>query len=67
MLFPVLGSSSLPVVVAQPDERHANKTTLYWSGMTDKGMTDRQTSVSNEEAIKILHSKLNILPLNLAT
>jgi len=26
MLFPTLGPSSLPVVVAQPDKRHANRT-----------------------------------------
>jgi len=26
MLFPIFGSSSLPVAVAQPDERHANRT-----------------------------------------
>jgi len=25
MQFPTLGPSSLPVVVAQPDERHANR------------------------------------------
>jgi len=25
MLFPILGPSSLPVVVAQPDERHAKR------------------------------------------
>jgi len=25
MLYPILGPSSLPVVVAQPDERHANR------------------------------------------
>jgi len=25
MLLPTLGPSSLPVVVAQPDERHANR------------------------------------------
>jgi len=25
MIFPILGPSSLPVVVAQPDERHANR------------------------------------------
>jgi len=32
MLFPTLGPSSLPVVVAQPDERHANRTVsvLEW-------------------------------------
>jgi len=35
MLFLTLGSSSLPVVVAQPDERHANRTASCWSGMTD--------------------------------
>jgi len=32
MLFPTLGPSSLPVVVAQPDERHVNRTAsvLEW-------------------------------------
>jgi len=32
MLFPTLRPSSLPVVVAQPDERHANGTAfdLEW-------------------------------------
>jgi len=32
MLFPFLGPSNLPVVVAQPDERHANRTAsvLQW-------------------------------------
>jgi len=32
MLFPILGSSSLLVVVAQPDERHTNRTAyvLEW-------------------------------------
>jgi len=32
MLFPILGPSSLPVVVAQRNERHANRTTsvLEW-------------------------------------
>jgi len=32
MLFPTLGPSNLPVVVAQPDERHANVTVsvLEW-------------------------------------
>jgi len=32
MLFPVLGTSSLPVVVAQPNEKHANRTpsVLEW-------------------------------------
>jgi len=32
MLFPILEPSSLPFVVAQPDERHANRTAskLEW-------------------------------------
>jgi len=32
MLFPTLGPSSLSVMVAQPDERHANRTAsvLEW-------------------------------------
>jgi len=32
MLFPTLGPSSLPVVVTQPDKRHANRTAavLEW-------------------------------------
>jgi len=32
MLFPILRPSSLPIVVAQPDERHANKiaSVLEW-------------------------------------
>jgi len=32
MLFPTSGPSSLPIMVAQPDERHANRTTsvLEW-------------------------------------
>jgi len=48
MLFPILGPSSLPVVVAQPDERHANRTVpcCCWSGMTD---TEHTAFGSNEE------------------
>jgi len=42
MLLPILGPSSLPVVVAQPDDRHAN---LCWSGMTDT----KHASGSNDE------------------
>jgi len=32
MLFPILEPSSLPIVVAQPDESHANRTAsvLEW-------------------------------------
>jgi len=37
MLFPTLGPSSLPVVVAQPDVSYVLQTEqlLSWSGMTD--------------------------------
>jgi len=31
MLFLTLGPSSLPIVVAQPDERHANRTAFVLS------------------------------------
>jgi len=46
MPFPILRPSSLPVVMAQPDERHANRTVPGWSGMAD---TEHTTSGSNEE------------------
>jgi len=46
MLFPTLESSSVPIVVVQPDERHANRTTLCWNDMTD---TEHTTSGSSEE------------------
>jgi len=47
MLFPTLEPSSLPIVVAQPDERHANRQLLCWSGMTD---TEHNTTTGlNEE------------------
>jgi len=38
MLFLILGPSSLPIVVAQPDERHANKTAsvLEWHSESDR-------------------------------
>jgi len=38
MLLPTLEISSLPVVVAQPDDRHATRTALCWSGMTDESI-----------------------------
>jgi len=51
MLFPILEPSSLPIVMAQPDEKRCNIRTeqlLCWSGMTD---TEHSvTSSSNEEA-----------------
>jgi len=47
MLFPTLEPSSLPIVVAQPDERHANRTAsvLEWYDNTEQTCT---TSGSNE-------------------
>jgi len=45
-----LGPSSLPVVVAQLDERHATEKLLCWSGMMDREHT---TSGSNEEDYSI--------------
>jgi len=55
MLFSTLGPSSLPVVVAQPDERHENKAA---SGMTASGMTDTEhstisSSIEEKEQINI--------------
>jgi len=49
MLFPILGPSSLPFVVAQHDERHANRIAfvLEWCRMTDTEHT--ATSGSNKE------------------
>jgi len=36
MLFPILRSNNLPIVVVQPDERHANKTaSVLRSGLKD--------------------------------
>jgi len=49
MLFPTLGPSSLPVVVAQPGERHAKEQLLCWSGMTDTEHST--TSSSNKEGL----------------
>jgi len=57
MLFPTLRSSSLPVVVAQPDERNANRTvSVLESGMTD---TEHSTiSGSNEEVVVVVYCTL---------
>jgi len=46
MLFPILGSSCLPVVVAQPDIRLANRTASVLEHVTD---TEHTTSGSNKE------------------
>jgi len=35
MPFSMLGTNSLPVVVSQPDEKHAKRNVLCWSDMTD--------------------------------
>jgi len=50
MLFPTLRPSSLPVVVAQPDERHVTEQLLCWSGMTD---TEHTTFGSNEQELLV--------------
>jgi len=50
MLFPTLGPSSLLIVVAQPDERHANRTASvleYYD--RHRGTEHSTTSSSNEE------------------
>jgi len=48
MLFPTLGPSSLPVMVAQPDERHVNKAASVLEWYMTK--TEHNTaSGSNEE------------------
>jgi len=46
MIFPILGPSSLPVVVAQPDERHANRAASVLECYDTHRAT---TSDSNEE------------------
>jgi len=45
-LFLILGLSSLPVVRAQPDKKHANKTDLCWSSRTD---TQHNSSYEREK------------------
>jgi len=34
--IPIVGPSSLPVVMTQSDKRHVNKTDLCWGGITAK-------------------------------
>jgi len=46
MLFPTSGPSSLPIVVTQPDKRHANRASSVLSGMTD---TEHSTTSSSNE------------------
>jgi len=58
MLFPILWPSNLPAVVAQPDERHANRTASVQSGMTD---TEHTTFGSNEEEAFDLIMIFNII------
>jgi len=54
MIFLILGSSSLPVFMAQLDEKHANRTTsvLEWSDRHRACCST--TSGSNEEAFETL-------------
>jgi len=49
MLFPTLGPSKLPIVVAQPNERHVNRKASDWSGMANTELGT--TSGSNEEVV----------------
>jgi len=53
MLFPILGPSSLPIVVAQPKKDIQTKQLLCWSGMTET--ENSTTSGSNEEREGTLH------------
>jgi len=50
LLFPILGPSSLPVVVAQPDERYANRaaSVLEWYDRHSNA-EHSTTSSSNKE------------------
>jgi len=53
MLFLILGQSSPPIVVAQPDERHTNRTAYvleWYDSMTD---TERQLLVQTKKNLKI--------------
>jgi len=58
MLFPILGSSSLPDVVALPDERHANRTAsmLEWYDMTDTKHSITSGSNEEEELLSFIFS-----------
>jgi len=47
MLLPILGPSSLPIVVAQLDDMQT-KQLLYWSGITD---AEHRTSGSIKEEV----------------
>jgi len=44
MLFPTLGPSSLPVVVAQLDERHANRTVSVKGATRGRGLRELKPS-----------------------
>jgi len=59
MLFPILEPSSLLVVVAQPDERQANKiaSALEWYDRTEH----RTTSCSNKEE-QLFRLSSNVTP-----
>jgi len=49
MLFPILGPKSIPVVVAQPDERLPSKTAPVFP-LERYDRSEHTTSGSNEEA-----------------
>jgi len=50
MQFPTLGPSSVTVVVAQPNERHANRTASVLDGMTD---TEHSTTSDSNELVAV--------------
>jgi len=60
MLFPTLGLSSLPVMVAQPDERHANRTAsvLEWYdryGEHTTSSSKKNFYIMESKAIRVTH------------
>jgi len=72
MLFPTLVPSSLPAVVAQPDERHATEQLLCWSGMTDTehivqhlAQTKKKLCLKNPKLINPVKNESKLMNPNL--
>jgi len=57
-----LKPSGLPVVVDQPDKRHANRTVLCWSGKTD---TEHKWYLVSQKIYKFLNACSEILDKSL--
>jgi len=53
MLFPTLGPSSLPVLITQPDERHANRTACVLKSYDRHRAYIVQRLVQHEEVLPI--------------